>query len=704
MLKKILCIALVLVIVGSAVGFIIYDRVGMTYDYEGKDMSKYLGTTFTTEQIKNMNLDLSKLEAVWREVKSDDKDVSYKIAAAIATALANKDIKNESLDGGTLSLYDNLTFLYYVELADGSVIVSDPNLMNADATSKPSFQLGTDPEVDKDKRYPELSGMLTDKLVGANYDLFTAFRNGQVYDDDVIWVQYTVTEKDAEGKIVSAKTYKFQKTTLAGLDNLKAGDVTLTGLAAAFEAEQQKAIDAAGKNKLPDVIGKEFKSLLTIEDKKLTVDFKVMFASRAIVREGAIQDGDTIFFSYKKKGDKEDPVQLVTSKTETGKNDLTSTFGSDSFYTQLIALELDKNASDHEIKVSTTKDGKTEETTYVVSISYVVPADPTAERAGLIPADPYVKVEGGAISATYPKESEEVKYDATGTKLTDKAELKEQAVKVYLYVVSGTRLDTTKFETYYEKLKFTSTGNEFTDAYLKAANDLRTEEAKDNPDSTKLNTLKTALDNARKAYNTKVKKVDEGTPRDAAAVIIEEYTESQRKAVQLEVNNERAYGVASVVWEALLAEVKKGTVKYPSKAYRLAKEGIIDDRKSAYYANRDKEGYKEYKTFNAYLTNYFTTGDYADYAEAGKNAAIKDAAQQDVLENMLICYLADLYNIELTSDDTAGIDSIRNFYEAYNIEQPSGYYESQRIGLIFDKLMRKIAEDRESNLKIDDLV
>ncbi len=688
MLKKILCIALVLVIVGSAVGFIVYDKVGKNYDYEKKDMAKYLGMNLTPEQIKNLTLDLSKLEAEYREVAKDDKEVGYKIAAAIS---ALKATDKTTLEGGTLANYDELTFLYYVTLEDGTV-VSNPTLMNVDATSKPSFQIGEDPEDEKEPQYPELSGMLSAALVGKEYDLFNVIRSGKVEATDTIWVEYTVTLND---DATTAKTYKYQMTTIAGLDSLKAGDKTLAGLTAAFEAKQTEQINALNgdKSKVPEVIGKKLEGL-TVTEAGVKVDLKVLFASRAIATKGDIADGDTVYFTYKKKGDST-ANQLVVTKNDDGKAAMTQLFA-ESFYTDLMKLKLD-DAVGKEIKVTKDNNGTSEETTYIVTIDYAIPADPSAEREGVIKANPIV---GGApIDATYPESSKQQQYDATGEIFKDASgnpvDLKGKAVKVYIYVVSGTHIDYDKFETFYDKLAYTSTGDAVTDAYFKAVSDLKAEEAKTEADETKKTELKEALEKATKAYNLK-KEVAEDTQRNADEDIKAEYEERTRKDVQMEVNNERAYGVASVVWEALLAEAQKGTVKYPSKALRLAKEGIIDNHKSTYYTNRDKDGYKEYKSFNAYLTGKV-------YANQDKNDAIEAEAKQDVLENMLIYYLADVYGMNLTEEETTGIDSLKNFYDAYGIEQPSGYWDGMRAGLLFDKVMRRIAEDREPQLKIDDL-
>ncbi len=705
MLKKILCIVLVLVIVGSAVGFIVYDNVGKVYDYEGKDMSKYIGMTLTPDQIKNMDLTakLAELEAVWREVKADDKEIGYKIAAAIAGV---KSTEKDTLEGGTLANYDELTILYYVTLEDGT-IVSNPTLMNMDATTKPTIQIGEDPVDESTPQYPELSGMISSALIGKEYQIFNVIRSGKVEETDTIWVEYTVTLNDETS---SAKTYKYQMTTLAGLDTLKAGDKTLAGLTAAFTAKQNEQINAleGNKSKVPEVIGKKFEGL-TVTEEGVKVDLKVLYASRAIATEGDIMDNDTVYFTYKKKGDSTS-TQLVATKNADGQAAMLEAFKADTFYTQLMALKLD-DADNKEIKVTITKDDNTtEEITYVVSIDYAIPADPTAEREGVIKANPVVG--GAGIEATYPETSVEVTYDATGNQVKENektVDLKGKKVLVYVYVVGGTHFNYGTFESIYEDLAFTSTGDEATDAYLKAVSEhkaaekaLADEQAKESPDQTKVtelttkrDTAKTALDTATKEYN-KAKGVDENTTRNADEDIKAEYEEDQRKAVQVEVNNERAYGVASVVWEALLAQVKSGSVKYPSKAVRLAKKGILDNYKSTYYTNRDKDGYKEYKTFNAYLANKVYTGQ-------DKDAAIRAEAEQEVLETMLVHYLADVYGIALGEEDTTGIDSLKSFYEAYGIEQPSGYWEAARTALIFDKVMRKIAEDREPHLNNDDL-
>ncbi len=702
MLKKILCIALVIVIVGAAVGFVVYENVGMTYDYEGKDMSKYLGMTLTPEQIKELAIDLSDVED-WRELAVSDDEVGYKIAAAISEiADANKD----ALEGGTLSDYDQLTFVYYITDTEGNVI-SDPKMMDITAAdkNKPAFQIGQNPEDATSPKYPELSGMLSDALVGKDYSIFNVFTTGKVEANDTIWVEYTVTIGDDAN---TAKTYLFQKTTIAGLDSLKAGDMTLAGLTAQFNEKQDSIIAEGDVSTVPSVIGnaEAFKGLtLTIDEQTITVDMKVLFASRAIVTKGDIADGDTVYFTYKNKNDSEaEDTQLVTTKDAAGEAEMLRVFESADFYTELMKLKIEE-ASNKEIEVTVGEDT----ITYVVTIDYATPADATVVRDGLIKADPFVAGDDGkGIPAKYPSATKENKYDATGEVVED-GSLADTDVLVYMYVVSGTTVDLTAFETFYEDLEFTSTGDEDADAYFKAYDEymtadeaLKKENEKSEPNeetvadlTTKLEAAKTAFEEAQKKYG---ENVDDGvTERDVAADIKAEFEKDKRDAAQIDFNNEIAYGIAYATWEKLLEEVKANdAITYPSKALRLAKEGILDELKQTYYSNRDKEGYVEYKNFNSYLTQKV-------YADQDKDAAIQAEAEQDVLENMLVYYLADIYDANLDTNDIAGVEAWKNVYAAYNMEMPAGYWEAMETGILFDKVMRLIAEDRNPDISIDDL-
>ncbi len=684
MLKKILCIVLVVAIIGSAVAFIVYDKVGRKFDYEGKDMAKYLGLTLTKDQIDALakTLDYSKVEG-YEEIKDGDTRIGYKIAAAVAGITATD---KASLEGGKLSNYDELTFLYYITLKDENgkeTVVSNPAHMNYSSTSKPAFQLGEDPVDETSPLYPELSGMLSASLVGKDYDLFNVVTAGRVEEDDVIWVSYKIREVEkkedgTDGTTRKTVEYKFQKTTLAEMNSLPHGDYDFSEVVNKFKAAQAAAEKDLAANKLPSVIGT--KQTLDLgknaSGNNVYVDMTVNFASRTIVNEGDMKEGDTVYFTYKEKNASATNQMKVVIVKDGEESILKDQIGTgDAFYTEFKKLKLD--ADSKEIKVG--------DKTYVVSVDYAIPADKTAEREGLIKADPYVT--GSAIEVKFPDDSKAEQYDATGALVKDATDsaknvsLAGKTAYVYFYVVSGKHVDMTDFATYYTKLKFTGGDDEKLTAYLSAVKALKDYTG---TDETKKKELNDAIDKAAKAYSPDKAVV-------AEEVIKTEYEKSIKKQVQTEVNNERAYGIAGVVWNNLLTQAKTSLKKYPSSAVRLAKKGILDAHESTYYAKKDTT-YKDYKNFNDYLTR-------SVYKNQDKDDAVEAEAKQIVLETMLCHYLADAYGVSLTEEQQENLKSMESLYKQLGLTYDADNAETAQL---FDTTMRKIAEtyDYDERVKL----
>ncbi len=745
-LKKILSIVLVVAILGSALGFFIYNKYGKTYNYAGKDMEKYLKLNLSPESILAMKDELwgtiNQLEPWYGQVDIGDKKVGYKIADEISAIAATKKDDFSKLEEKKFANYDSVTFLYYIELEDGTV-VSNPALMNYSATTKPSMQLGQNPEPDSDDKtkltYAELSGLLSAVLLGKDFYVIEPVVAGLVETGDTMWVNYTIIQKNTDNTTTTT-SYQYQKTSLATLESLTAPDgVSLSGLAKKFadaqEAAQYVSVpkkDAAGNavldkdgkpmyedqrigaTEVPKVIGNE--KVMELPN-GVTVKMTVKYVLRAIVTKGEMKDGDTVFFTYKEKNAKE-TNQMKVTLDQAGQTALNTAMGNTTFFDAVFGKDTEtgayKNKIDEidskEFTVVTGKNDKGEDvkTTYVVTVDYVKPVDPAdTTREGLIPADPIVG--GAGIDVTLTEDSLQMKYDATGAIVKEKEEGKDEAievdlkgekVKIYIYVTGGSRLALEDFDDYYTNLGYTGSEDKELNAFFSAYSAYKTAQKaeEDNTDTTKEESLKTAteaakkkLDEATAAYNKKIE--DENKvwgDDDMNKLIVDKYLAKQRDAVQTEVNNEYAYALAEVVWDRLLLKSLK-TIKYPSRALRLAKKSILDDHKAQYYPNRDnnsvtegdvKVDYTQFKNFDDYLENHV-------YKDQGVKDGLRIDAKEAVRETMMFYYLVDLYDVELTDDQKDQIKNLKNYEEVLGASFDTVSIER---GYLFDNVMRKIAE------------
>ncbi len=774
MFRKIMCIVLVVAIVGAAIGFFVYDKVGKTYDYESKNLSKYFTRAITREYVKGLVTEEQFLAALgaseWKQISAADPEFGYRIAEKLYAL--NTASTATKLEDGSLAIYDVLTFVYYVALVDDEgkeIIVSDPTLMNVTADSKTAIQLGTNPVLDleypeekteysdaqkKDLLNAELSGILTEGLLNKEVTPFKVFKEGNVFTSDVLWVEYTVEKRtDATATFNDKHTYKYQKIEgMAGLnallESLGATEDVLTNEVIAVDengAETGRTPDATGKvytvaltgekadaKQTEITLGKEFTHVLktTTDEKKDVLEkvtIKPLFASRALVTEGSMVDGDIIHFNYKAKDSTDDVTQMViTVGSDADKAILTGQFkdtaAEPSFYDQLVALKVN-DASKKTITITEENaEGKVvSKTEWEVSIEYVRASATAGEPAEgsdrvVAKADPYIKVSGDNVK--YTDDSVAIRYDAEGNVMKNSESVPEKLagkkIAVYVYPVHYTHTEFKTFDTIYKDLKFTNTGDETTNALLSAYSAKKAEEDKGaNANTDTLNTLKQSFDNAVTAYNAAhpaasgETPIDVATPEGILEVIYKEYEKSIVKTLQTEISNERAYDVAGLVWLKLEEALKVG-VKYPSKAVRLAKKGILDGYKATYYSIGEIDGNGKvvtsetlratYKNFDAYLQ--------AQYVDQDVDDAIRAEAQEVVFQNMLIHSLADAYNITLTEEEQKRIEDMKDadlFIASMNDgggSAPHGNWDNYEMQYLADRVMRAIAEDYEPQLKL----
>ncbi len=681
MLKKLLCIALVVAIVGSAVFFFVYDKVGRTYNYEKhaqENANTYLGIKFDAALIESFKEEANKL-GMWKDLTKDAPEFGYMLAQKILSA--HNASGAEKLYEGKLSVYDKLNFAYYVttEIDGKEVKISNPTFMNL--TSPQNVQIGADPET------AELAGMLSEGLKDTTFAAYSFFTSGAVLKDDKIWVNVSWTPKDK-----STTKYDYYETTLAGLDSI------YQGLTTAFETKQneliastKKANSENNKTDLPPVIG----SNLALKVGEQDITLKVYFAARQRVTSGAVVAGDTLYFNYKKDS-ATTSVPFVATMNEEGKAELKDAFKSDDFYTKLLALEIGK--ADQEIKL--TVDGK--EVKYTINLEYATPADPKLEREGLLKNEPLV------IETKYPADSETVRYGENGERYldADKKEVKlssYEKVKVYIYMTSFNHVDHTEFDTIYTDLSYKNYADAETAAYLAAVVALRTEEDKgENANADTVKKLKDEVETARKAYN-KANNKPETEPIDADKFIIEKYDEYVLEETNKAAKNELRYEKAEIVWDGIVAKVEEARkaqnkTSYPKRAVKLEVNGIVDELKATYYANKGKTGYTE-KNFKTWLASQ-------DDYKGDVDAKLEAEAQKAVLENMIVYALAEVYGTQATEDQKDSIDDDRELYKAYASQlgmspQPDAHWQVMETAYVFDNTMQAIVESFDAGLKQD---
>ncbi len=698
MKKRILCIALAVLLVGTAIGFAIYNSVGTTFNYASGDMADYLN--FTDKDVL----------AAWDAVKGDteawkeatEADMAYAIAKALK---AVNEKSKDTVTSGKLDKYDYLTMGYMIYLTEGegegatTITVADPNKMNIlTASALTKLQLNEDEEFSK---------MLTAALLGKDFVEFKTFTEGQVYADDTMWVTFDVTKDN------KTTSYKYEKVTLDDLDDYCAG------LKDQFLLKQDRVVEGTAKDKLPEIIGEELS--FTIDD--TTVKMTIHYVSRTVLTEGTLKDGDTMYFTYVKKGEK-DPVPMVLVNSDASKEAFDAKFtdlAKTDFFAKMRALTEIKNTT-IKVTVPATEEGKEPtEVEYEIAFDYVMPADPeNDDRETLIKKDAYVELK----DIKYPTDSKAVQIGADGkeVKVDDKSvSLADKTVTVHVYMVNYVDAGYGDFETLYTDLAKTS----FTDEaelsdYLKAYDAyLTAEEKKKDDNDADYKKAVEALVEAEKKYCTKksitdttADKHDKDVAEKAIAEAYKLYEKETLDAKQAEFSMDRRYSIAEALWNKLVAVAANKMIEYPSKALSLVETGLIDSHEKTFYEDEDgafKVG-----------SNSVTPDDFDDYldrvayASRGEGvtveAAIEKEVKQIVLENVLLYRLVEIYNITMTEDQTSTLETLEDnvntgLYGDFEVGAPAPYYfipsytVKSRSSYLFDNLMEKLTEQFDANVK-----
>ena len=317
MKKRILCLVLALVLVGSAVGFFVYDKVGNTFNY-AKKSGKYL--TIGGKDYVN---------ALYTGGKTEPAAVDETaLRAAVAKALASlqKTVgtdDNEVVNYGTIRLYDTLYVKYYATIGEGAdeIIITKPE--TADPSKSNSVQLGADDDLAR----------IFLGLIGKNASLTsyrTAKSDSKIYLGDTIVFKYTIAGAGGEDrenlKTVVSSTEDFLKAV-----ETKEG---VTGLTAKFLAAVKEQ-----NVKVGDAV------TLTVgegENEK-TFDITVQYALRDWIIGGALKDGDyvrLVINNITKDDEGKDVIGKDTDYTgRVTKADLDAEFG-DGFYDKLMTVKI----------------------------------------------------------------------------------------------------------------------------------------------------------------------------------------------------------------------------------------------------------------------------------------------------------------------------------------------------------------------------
>ena len=646
MKKRILCIVLAALFVATAIFFAIYNRYGNTYNYQNKDMSKYVGSDWTIEFIEGL------YDGSVEYKHATEKDVQYAIAEAIAAK--NADTYKES--EGTFGLYDTLLANYYIttEIDGETVVISLPSKLAPG--SKTGMQLGADTDFAR-----MISTLLGKKVSDNSYVTFTA---GNIYAGDNLYIDYSI--KDGE-----SGTY--EKFTMEGTDYLES---ILPGLTAKFEEKKADVkIGTAVELKVTDAEGAE-----------KTVSLTVKFASRAIIQDaGKALDGDHVFFEYKtgeevKTTSWNGVVGATTTDENTSetKNTMDAKFGA-GFEAALKGLTI---GTEGEVKA--TLDGK--EVTYKVKISYALPVDRAAtDREGYKAAESFFE-----LDYTYPEDSEaqsEAEIEVDGEK--KKIDLAGKAVKLYVAVTNFYDMSY-DYEGIMDVLKYSPGAEEKVDLYLSAyakyltakkayedgialTGDKALTEEKKAELKAAMDEAETKANEAKTAYETELGEGKTTTPDEAAVAAYDKYAE---EVAQAELDNEYRYAVAQQVWEKLLPMADGA--KLPSKAVKAAYKGLIDSHKETYYKNKTKDPYKQYSTFKSYLKGYLYSG--KDY-----KAELTKEAEGIVRSNMVMFRLVEIYGVELDATQELMV----SIYQQLGNDL---YAESYEYAALFDNVMTEMTD------------
>lgn len=716
MKKRILCLVLALVLVGSAVGFFVYDKVGNTFNY-AKNPGKYV-TLGDTNYIKTLYTG-----GKTQPDEVTDADLQAAIAKALAALQDKNGVGNEGgvVKYDVIKMYDTLRIIYKAEVKDDNKVISKAETL--DPTKETWVQLGAD---------SDFARLLVEHLLGmkasdSRYRAYTksGTSNNDILKGDKIVFSYTVNGAAGEDR--------------ENLDTRINGDQFLSAI------ETKEGVTGLTALFLEKVNNKEAKigEALTLEigegDSKKTFVMTVDYVLRDWVIAGKANEGEYIYFTWSAEGD--------DKKTEHHgllSQDLDTKFG-EGFSKKLAELEI---GTESEITVDQkiTGSDNTESTvtkTYKVKIERV---EGGRENTDTLPDSDVSRAEEWF---TFPKT-----YDEDSDAKADNDEEYKLKNKTVTYSVAVVNVKTFAYNyanitDEKDGLKYSAeTDSELAklfkayDAYKDAKKEL--DDAKDT-DLTKLqnaldkaedellaaeiayiDTLKPEDDSALKAYYDAVKKLIDARKARAEAEAAEGTTDEKKTELRTAVDDARtevenkladyakdekiylddlkyvdiaargayekqetetlegekkdklAYEIAKEVWNKLLEDAGK-TVKYPGKAVRVAYRGLVDGHKTNYYENRDKSPYSDYSTFKSYLKNSAYSG--KDY-----KAELTNEAKEIVLEQLVMYRLIEMYDVKLTT----GQESTLKFFEQYGA---TDYVNRWRTGYLFDNLMQKIAEE-----------
>ena len=543
MKKKILSIALAVVLVATAIFFAVYQAYGHSYNYAKKDMSKFVNLS-------------------WEELlATDDKSIKYddyiadekEALAYIASLLSDySTLKLETKYEGEIGQFDTVAYVYYItmENEDGTVttISAASSIDPTVGTSKlPHVQMNTEGDLEE-----LMAALLGQKVEKYSFNVITAVTSedvkNSIFAEDTIYFDYEKTDKD--GKVT---TGSYEKGKAADLD-AKFGQ--------GFGAEMLK-LEIGDKN-----------AEIKIGDD--TYKVTVRFVTRNTVDGGAIQNGDVVYFNYT-SGSTTLPYYAVAGTDNAA---LDEKFGA-GFADKLFALEI--GAEKTEIEIPAAEENQLSKK-YQVAVEYAYRADlSTTDAEHITYAESYFE-----FDRTYAEDAEDVAdiKDAEGNPI----ELKGKTVRYHvvpLYFYDAVY----DYETIVNVLKYpsgTTVKNtvlaKFLTAYVAYETAVETlEQAKedlaaaekalaDNTDDTKTTTLESAvtkaktavttaeksLDTAVEAFDKLVKEAKEAAEK-AEGETTEEKTEEEKLAEALDayllalsnrLSKEHAYNKAVAAWEA----------------------------------------------------------------------------------------------------------------------------------------------------------
>ncbi len=722
MKKRILCIALAVVLVAAAVFFAVYQAYGHTFDYANKDMSKYL--SLTLDDLKN---------ADDKSIKYDDFQAEEKDALAyIAKQLTDYSKLGLGLEyTGKIGKFDTVVYVYYMTMKgeDGNPITIslgsklDPTLA-ASKLSKVQMNDGSD-----------LSDILS-ALVGEEVDAYSFNAITKISGTDV---QNPIFDKDTV-------YFDWDKVTAEGA---KESDTYAHYKLDEMDAEFGEGF-AAEIKKLQ--IGDSKKEFTLADGTKYTVTIR--FVTRDTVNGGEVKTGDKVYFKYKEVGG----AATLTYYGIMGTDDsaLDTKFGT-GFAAALFATPIDyKDAEDSDI---TTKEIKANlngtEKTYEVDIDYVYRADADENDPNLVKAEFFKEIthkyaddakdvaeikdkdgkpielkgkevtfhvaplyryeavydleaivntfkypstedmEGTAFAkylTAYAKYLQEVKdVESAEKNLADAADDKKEDAQKKLDTAKSdlekaiTALGEFNKDTKYDDKNVKTKLDAYLEAYAKHfVAKLAYEKAADDKKAeaeTAMNEAKTALDtalgeyvsdrNANKEEGEEDVKAEDITPE---ALAIESYDEYAWKMAQKELDTDFRYDIAELIWNNLLKQVE-GKVTFPKKALRVTYEALYDSKEEDYFENKTSK-YSKYKNLKAYLNGELG----ADW-----KAKLEAEAEQIVFQNIVLYRMVELTGVELSDSDLSMI----SFFALY-----MGYSEEgQKSGKLFDKVMGYLTEE-----------